>query len=60
LAGTKSDKLKPTKLAESIQTINDKLSETWEELPKFFITSSETSAGREELLDFISQCFTSK
>lgn len=60
LVGTKSDKLKPTKLSEQIQTINDKLSETWEELPKFFITSSETAAGREELLDFIHKCFTSK
>ena len=29
------------------------LSETWEELPPIFVTSSEKKQGREEVLDYI-------
>jgi GTP-binding protein len=31
----------------------DTLKEEWEELPPYFITSSEKKTGREELLDYI-------
>ena len=31
----------------------EELLKTWEELPPIFITSSETSEGRDELLDYI-------
>ena len=31
----------------------EKLRETWEELPPYFITSSEKKTGREEILDYI-------
>ncbi len=50
---TKADKLSRTKGLESVRNYMDKLSETWEELPPYFITSSETKAGRDELLDYI-------
>jgi GTP-binding protein len=33
----------------------EKLSETWEELPPYFITSAEKKTGRDEVLDYIEQ-----
>ncbi len=50
---TKADKLSRQKCMESVTKYMEKLSETWEELPPHFITSSETKTGREELLDYI-------
>ncbi len=50
---TKADKLSRTKASESVKKYMEKLSETWEELPPYFVTSSESKAGREELLDYI-------
>ena len=41
------------KLATNVKHYLDKLSEQWEELPPYFITSSETKQGKEELLDYI-------
>ena len=38
-----------------IQQYLKKLSETWEELPPYFVTSSENRSGREELLAYIGQ-----
>ena len=31
----------------------DALSETWEELPPYFVTSSEKKTGRDEILTYI-------
>ena len=31
------------------------LSETWEEMPKMFITSSEKKTGRDEVLSYIEE-----
>ncbi|MEK6782461.1 MAG: ribosome biogenesis GTP-binding protein YihA/YsxC [Bacteroidota bacterium] len=50
---TKCDKLKKGELARSKKNYTDALTETWEELPPFFITSSEKRIGRNEVLDFI-------
>lgn len=50
---TKSDKLKGGKLNTNIQQYLKKLNEQWEELPPFFVTSSENRMGRNELLDYI-------
>ena len=50
---TKADKLSKGKLAANVKHYLDKLSEQWEELPPYFITSSETKQGKEELLDYI-------
>ena len=33
----------------------DKLKDTWDELPPFFITSSESKTGRDELLNYIDE-----
>ncbi len=50
---TKADKLKGGKLRANVATFLKKLEEQWEELPPYFITSSEDRSGRKELLDYI-------
>ena len=52
---TKGDKLNKTKLQANISSYLKKLKEQWEELPPYFITSSETGLGREEILNYIEQ-----
>lgn len=52
---TKADKLGVTRVKENAKAWMDKLLDTWEELPPYFITSSEKKTGREELLDYIDQ-----
>lgn len=50
---TKADKLSVGKVAGNVEAYKAKLTETWEELPPIFITSSETRVGKEELLGYI-------
>ena len=50
---TKADKISREKLGNNVRTYMEKLSETWEELPPYFITSSEKKEGRTEVLDYI-------
>lgn len=50
---TKSDKVKPGELRRNVDAFLKTLSQTWEELPKHFITSSEKRTGRDELLGYI-------
>lgn len=50
---TKADKLSAGKVAGNVEAYKVKLTETWEELPPIFITSSETRVGKEELLGYI-------
>ena len=50
---TKSDKLNQPKVQANVAQFKRKLKESWEELPTMFITSAETSKGRDELLGFI-------
>ena len=47
---TKADKLGPVKTQANVEMYKKKLSETWEELPPIFVTSSEKRQGRDELL----------
>ena len=54
LVFTKADKVSATAANRNIDAYMEKLSETWEELPPYFVTSSEKKTGREELLDYIS------
>jgi len=53
LIGTKADKLKPTELEVNKAAIDAKLLEVWNELPPFFISSSESKVGRDEIWEFI-------
>lgn len=50
---TKADKLSKTAAENSVNQFTKALKETWDELPRYFITSSEKGTGRDELLDFI-------
>ena len=52
---TKADKLTKGALATNIEAYKKRLLEDWEELPPVFITSSETSLRREEVLQYITQ-----
>jgi GTP-binding protein len=53
LIGTKADKLKPAELEVNKAAIDAKLLEVWNELPPFFISSSESKLGRDEIWKFI-------
>ena len=50
---TKSDKLGPVKAKQNAAAWMKALKEQWEELPPYFITSSEKKTGRDEVLDYI-------
>ena len=52
---TKADKLSPSKIKSNALKWMNELKDAWEELPPYFITSSEKKTGRDELLDYIEQ-----
>jgi GTP-binding protein len=56
LVFTKTDKEKPAVVARNVQAFMDKLRETWQFLPRHFVTSAEKKQGREEILEFIETC----
>lgn len=52
---TKADKLTVNKVRTNVDLYMKKLQEEWEELPPYFITSSEKGTGRNEILDYIAE-----
>lgn len=50
---TKADKLSVGKAKANAAAWMKKLEDTWEEIPPYFVTSSESKLGREEVLDYI-------
>lgn len=50
---TKIDKISKGRLQENMKVYEDKLYESWEELPPVFFSSSEKKEGREEILSYI-------
>lgn len=50
---TKADKLGPVKAKQNAAKWMNSLKEQWEELPPYFITSSEKKTGRDEVLTYI-------
>lgn len=50
---TKADKQSKNKTQQNIQKFLKKMREIFEEIPDYFVTSSETGDGKDELLDFI-------
>ena len=52
---TKADKLGPVKARQNAERWMESLSDTWETLPPYFITSSEKKTGRQEVIDYIGQ-----
>ena len=53
LVFTKADKLSRPKVDQHVNSYLRVLNEYWDELPAYFVTSSTSSMGREEILDFI-------
>lgn len=50
---TKADKLKPKAIERNVSVYKNKLLETWEEIPNYFVTSSTKNIGKDEVLDYI-------
>ena len=50
---TKADKLGPVRAKQNAAKWMNSLKEQWEELPPYFVTSSEKKTGREEVLEYI-------
>ena len=55
LVFTKSDKEKPGVVARNVEAFMNKLRETWQFLPRHFVTSAEKKVGREEILALLQQ-----
>ena len=56
LVFTKADKEKPTVVERHVKAFLDKLRETWQFLPRSFVTSITKKQGRDEILNFIDDC----
>ncbi len=52
---TKADRIGKLQVEANVAAFMNKLSETWETLPNYFITSSERRTGREDILEFIAK-----
>ena len=52
---TKADKLSESKVKANVNAYVNKMLETWEEMPQYFITSSEKARGRDEVLGYIEE-----
>ena len=50
---TKTDKLSATQVARNVEHYKNTLTETWDEIPPFFISSAETGVGKENILSYI-------
>jgi len=52
---TKADKLTHAKVRANVDAYIQRMLETWEEMPPYFVTSAEKRDGREQVLDYIDQ-----
>ena len=52
---TKADKPKRGELQTNVKRFLSRLSESWEELPPYFVTSSQSGKGREEVLGYVQE-----
>jgi len=50
---TKADKIAASKTKQTASLWMERLKETWEELPPYFITSSQKKTGRDDILSYI-------
>lgn len=50
---TKADKLKPKALERNIAEYTKQMLLRWEEMPKYFVTSSSDGSGKNEVLEYI-------
>ncbi len=47
---TKADKLSPTAVGKNVEAYIEKMQETWDEVPQYFVSSSVNGTGRSEIL----------
>lgn len=52
---TKADKQSGTRTQQNVVEYIQKMEETWDEVPRHFVTSAEEKIGRDEVLDFIQE-----
>lgn len=52
---TKADKLSNVKVRANVGAYQQRMLETWEEMPPYFVTSAENGEGRAEVLDYIDE-----
>jgi len=52
---TKADKIGPVRAKQNAEEWMSQLNDAWEELPPYFISSSESRIGKEEILDYIAK-----
>ena len=52
---TKADKVGAQKSQTAAMEYMEKLKDTWEELPPYFVSSSQTKKGRDEILSYIEE-----
>ena len=50
---TKSDKISKSSIKESVDSFLNELSKYWSPIPNYFISSSKTGVGREEILNYV-------
>lgn len=53
LVFTKTDRLKKNGINRNLEAFKKEMHKYWNELPQYFLTSSEKSLGRTEILEFI-------
>jgi GTP-binding protein len=53
---TKADKEKPGAVERHVKLFFEKMRESWQFLPRYFVTSAIDKRGKEEVLDFIDDC----
>lgn len=56
LVFTKADKEKPKAVERNVNAFLVAMKETWELLPKYFITSAAKKIGTEQILEYIEKC----
>ena len=52
---TKADKQSGSRTQEFVARYLTQMGQTWDELPRHFVTSAETGLGREAVLDFVAE-----
>lgn len=59
IVGTKADKLKSAAVETALSTYREALSEYWNEIPPFIVSSSEDKVGKSEIWNVITQAMAS-
>lgn len=59
IIGTKADKLKPSEIERNSNVIKEALQETWEEIPPFIVSSSQTKLGFDEIWSVVKDAMNS-